>query len=76
MQAVNLIADEFGFVCLPDGGLLICHHPEGDVDTINAKDPDIKNLRRALYDCRECGLIEPNVEVFVLPDGSTLKLGR
>jgi len=48
--------------------LLVCHYDAGDCDTIKWPNPNKENLRSALFDAREMGLIpdEPYVE---LPDG-------
>ena len=37
----------------PEGPVLICEYPSGDVDTINWPNPNEKNLRSALCDARE-----------------------
>lgn len=36
------------------GTVLYVQYPEGDYDTICATEPDMENLKRALYDVREC----------------------
>lgn len=43
----------------------------GDVTTIAWPNPDFDDLRNALYDARETGMI-PNVETVTLPNGRLL----
>lgn len=50
--------------------LLLCIYPEGDCDTISWPAPNVVNLRRALYDGRECGFTGPNDTHVTLPDGT------
>lgn len=69
---IPLLADD-GLMTLPDGTLLVRQYPEGDCDTIDAANPNLENLRWALYDARECGLAEDG-SIFLLPDGSTFNI--
>lgn len=71
---VLLIADESGLLTLPNGDLLICRYDEGDCDTINAAEPDLNNLRRALFDARECGEIPSDCSIVMLPFGGTFDI--
>jgi hypothetical protein len=45
--------DEHGDATLY-GELLICRYLAGDCDTIDFKNPNMTNLKHALYDLREC----------------------
>lgn len=72
--ANHLKADGYGFMTLHDGTLLLRQYPQGDYDTIDAANPDLENLRRALYDARECGEVPADVSIFILPDGSTINI--
>jgi hypothetical protein len=56
--------------------VLLYHYPEGDVDTISSKNPNLDHLASALYDCRECGLIPSDTTLAILPDGSTVIIGE
>lgn len=56
--------------------VLLYYYPEGDVDTINAKNPNLDHLASALYDCRESGLIPSDTTLAMLPDGSTVIIGE
>lgn len=60
-----------GQLCCPDidDSLLIYRYPSGDVDFIQWPNPDVAKLRAALYDARECGLIN-DVPQVKLPDGT------
>ena len=51
--------------------ILIYHYAAGDIDTIDANNPNMDHLRSALYDCRETGLIPHNTQAFTLPNGTT-----
>jgi hypothetical protein len=66
-----LKADEYGQITLYDGTLLVRIYPAGDCDTIDAANPDMENLRHALYAARECGEVPPDVSIFILPDHKT-----
>ena len=48
--------------------ILVCRYDAGDCDTINWPNPNEENLRRALYDARETGVI-PDVQLVTLPNG-------
>ena len=69
-----LKADEHGFMMLPNGLLLVREYPEGDYDTIDAANPNLDNLRHTLYEARECGLVEADASIFLLPDGRTINI--
>lgn len=55
-----------------DPGLMVAY-PSGDYDVIKWPNPETDNLRSALYDAREMGLI-PDVGEVVLPDGATFTI--
>lgn len=57
--------DEFG---RKESTLIVCY-PEGDYDTISAKNFDGENLRKALYDAREIGELPPDCDFVELPSG-------
>lgn len=67
--------DEQGNLTL-DGELLICRHDEGDCDTIDAAEPDMDHLSRALYAARECGELPPDQSYVTLPDGTQFDFER
>lgn len=48
--------------------LMVSHYDAGDCDTIAWPEYDAENLRSALYNAREMGLI-PFVHSVLLPDG-------
>jgi hypothetical protein len=48
---------------------LLCVYDQGDCDDISWPDPNRDNLHRALFDDRECGLIDD--EEVLLPDGTS-----
>jgi len=52
MKTHQLTAEN-GMLCLY-GDLLLVRYPEGDCDSIDASNPDMTNLKHALYDEREC----------------------
>jgi hypothetical protein len=52
--------------------LLIKRYDAGDCDTIDADSPDMDNLKSALFDAREMGVI-PAVSIAVLPNGEEIE---
>lgn len=52
-MTTHILGDYAGRITL-FGEVLFVHYPEGDHDTICATEPDTENLKRALYDLREC----------------------
>ena len=56
--------------------VLLYYYPEGDVDTINSKNPNLDHLASALYTSRESGLIPSDTTLAILPDGSTVIIGE
>jgi hypothetical protein len=65
------LVDVNGRLCLPNGDIIVLVYPEGDCDTFDAQNPDIKKLRSALYDCREMG--ELDCTEVTLPNGLTVR---
>jgi hypothetical protein len=58
----------------PDGLTILTRvYDAGDCDTIRWPNPDLENLRGALFDAREQGFI-PDLGVVKLPDGSEFKI--
>ncbi len=53
--------------------ILIRGYDAGDCDTIRWPKPNEENLRAALFDAREQGLI-PDLPTVILPDGSEFKI--
>ena len=53
--------------------ILLRFFSAGDVTTIAWPDPDLDDLRSALYDARESGMI-PFVNTVILPDGQPLSI--
>ena len=50
------------------GPIVLCVYKEGDCDTIEWPNVNIKNLARALYDAREMGYFDDDT-VILLPNG-------
>lgn len=50
------------------GPIVLCVYPEGDCDTIQWPNPNLKNLAAALFDDREMGQFEDGEEI-QLPNG-------
>ena len=48
---------------------LLCVYAAGDCDCVKWPNPNRENLQRALFDDRECGIIDD--EEVLLPDGSS-----
>lgn len=71
--SATLQRSEGGELLTPDGELIVYRYDDGDVDTIDANEPDLDKLHHALYDARECGEV-PNVRVFILPNGGNITL--
>lgn len=69
----TLLSNEGNEMLTPDGELIVYQYDAGDVDTIDAMNPDMDMLYHALYDARECGWV-PNVRVFILPNGGKITL--
>jgi hypothetical protein len=67
------IVDELQKKYHDDNVLLLRRYDAGDCDTINWPNPDTDNLRAALYDAREMGLM-PNDNNVMLPDGSVFAI--
>ena len=53
--------------------ILMLEYPSGDVDTIKWPNFNADNLRSALYDAREMGLI-PDEPAVLLPDGTEFEI--
>jgi hypothetical protein len=67
--------DEGGYLYLGEN-ILICRYRAGDCDSIQWPNPNWENLRSALYDCREVGLLPSNCRVVTLPDDSLFDIDR
>lgn len=53
--------------------ILLCIYPEGDCDRIKWPNFNPENLRAALYDARETGVL-PHCEEVILPDGKIFRI--
>ena len=73
MEEKVTLLDENGTLYLPSRKILLVMYPAGDVDTISTKNPNVENLRNALYDAREMGDI-PNVPSVYLPCGKEFQI--
>lgn len=53
--------------------IVLCVYPQGDCDSISWPRPNMKNLQRALFNDRECGLFD-DADVIELPNGEAVGL--
>ena len=67
------LIDGNGTLFLPNKTILLVRYASGDVDTISTENPNVENLRNALYDAREMGEI-PNVPAVYLPCGKEFRI--
>ena len=56
------------------GVVLLRRYDGGDADTIRWPKPNEENLKSALFDAREMGLLPPFAEEVVLPDGTPFEI--
>lgn len=57
-----------------DNVILIKQYDAGDYDTIKFPKPNEENLRSALYDARETGVIPGDTTEVELPDGTIFQI--
>lgn len=58
-----------------EDSMLMVRYPEGDYDSISWPDFDQESLARALFDCREEGMIHDHSTV-LLPDGREFTIDK
>ena len=51
--------------------IVLCIYDAGDCDTICWPHPNLENLKRALFDDRECGVFD-DIDVILLPDNTEI----
>ena len=66
----SVITDPLLIEHFTDNPILIRIYDAGDCDTIKWPNPNIENLRIALYDCRETGVLPHDIVSVILPDGT------